>query len=143
MGLNAQETATDTDGWPEVLRAVAEECGVGVALALAGAFGGRELYVPRPENIGEDHPLAIALGLAAARLAAAALGAGSLMIPLGPASTFHRRLAAMRRLRREGKSNGEAARLLGVHRRTVELRHQRDRERGEGEIAGQPRLFED
>jgi hypothetical protein len=72
------------------------------------------------------------------------LGAGKITIPLGPASSFKRRTEAMRRMKREGKPNRQAARALGVHLRTVEIRHQRDRERGL--IAKQdatPDLFDD
>lgn len=112
---------------PEVLARVAEACGVGAALNLAGTFGGRELYVPRPESVDEDHPLAVALGLACARKAAAVLGHGKLLIPLGPASSVHRRTALYRRLRREGRSNSQIAAALGIHVRAVEFRNQRAR----------------
>lgn len=116
--------------WPYVLQQVAEACGAGVALRLAAAYGGRELYVPRPEAIGESHPLALHLGLATARQVAAVLGSNRIIIPLGPLSSFERRKEAMRRMRREGKSNGEAAKVLGITRRAVEMRHQVDRRLG-------------
>lgn len=141
MGLGPAPSWSD---WPDVLQRVAEACGPGVALSLAGTYGGREVYIPNPDTIGENHPLAIALGLASARQAAKALGAGKIIIPMGPASSAKRRAEAIRRMRREGKTNPATARALGVHVRTVEIRHQRDRERGlEARQDGTPDLFED
>lgn len=116
--------------WPYLLQQVAETCGAGVALRLAATYGGRELYVPRPSSIDESHHLALHLGLATARQVADVLGTNRIMIPLGPASTFERRKMLMRKMRIEGKSNGQTAKALGVHRRTVELRHQIDRRLG-------------
>ncbi len=127
MGLNADITAD----WPELLQRVAEACGVGAALSLAGTYGGREIYIPQPDAIDEAHPLALALGLATARTIAGVLSPGKIVIPMGPASSVRRRAAALRRMRREGTTNAEQARRLGIHVRTVEMRHQRDRERGE------------
>lgn len=130
--------------WPELLQRVADACGAGVALSLANAYGGRELYVPQADAIGEDHPLALTLGLAAARAVAEVLSAGKIVIPMGPTSSVRRRAAAMRAMRREGRTNAEQARALGLHVRTVEIRHQRDRERGLAEKkARDPGLFDD
>lgn len=116
--------------WPYVLQQVAEVCGAGVALRLAATYGGRELYVPQPERIDEGHPLALHLGLATARQVAVVLGSNRIIIPLGPVSSVERRKQAMRQMRRDGLSNGQTAKVLGVHRRTVELRHQVDRRLG-------------
>lgn len=123
-------SAPSWSDWPELLRRVAECCGGGTALTLAATYGGREVYIPRPDAIDETHHLALALGLGPARRMADELGGGRIIIPLGPASTIERRKQLMRQMRREGRSNGEVAGLLGVHRRTVELRHQTDRRLG-------------
>ena len=117
-------------GWPDLLQRVAEDCGAGAALTLAASYGGRELYVPRPEAIDETHHMALHLGLATARRIAMVLGSNRIIIPLGPASTVERRKMLMRKLLMEGKSNGQVAKALGVHRRTVELRRQVDRRLG-------------
>ena len=101
-----------------------------MALRLAATYGGRELYVPRPEAIDEGHPLALHLGLATARQVATVLGSNRIIIPLGPLSSVERRKQAMRQMRIEGKSNGQVAKVLGIHRRTVELRAQVDRRLG-------------
>lgn len=124
-------TAADTSAdWPELLQRVADACGGGVALSLAAAYGGREIYIPQADGIDEAHPLALTLGLAAARTVADILSPGKIVIPMGPTSSVRRRKAAMRAMRREGRTNAEAARALGIHIRTVEIRHQRDRELG-------------
>ena len=115
------------DPLPDVLARIADACGLPAAMALAASFGGRELYIPRPEAIGEQHPMALALGLATARRTAEILGHNKLIIPLGPAASFARRKMALRRLKAEGKSNSDTARILGIHVRTVEKRNQVDR----------------
>lgn len=136
--------AIDTSMWPEVLQHAAEACGTGPALQLAAAYGGREIYVPRPEGIDEGHHLALTLGLATARSLAAALGAGRLIVPMGPTSTTAKRREAMRRMRREGVPIRRQAEVLGLHQRTVEIRHQRDREAGQADDPnGQTDLFKD
>jgi hypothetical protein len=108
-------------GLTGVLATVAEACGQGAALALASAFGGRELYVPAADSIGEDHPLARALGLASARRCADALSPpGRRLIPMGPTSTPRRRREAILRMKAEPKSHSFIAQALGIHLRTVE-----------------------
>lgn len=116
--------------WPELLQRVAECCGAGVALRLARTYGGREIYIPTPESIDEGHHLAVSLGLASARQIADTLSAGKITIPMGPTATRERRAEAIRRMRLEGRSNPQIARALGIHLRTVELRHQVDRNLG-------------
>jgi len=132
VGVSADQAEPVWADWPELLQRVAEARGAGVALRLAASYGGRELYVPRPEAIDELHPLALALGLAAARHVADVLGHGKIMVPLGPASSIARRKDLIRELLAKGKSNAQVAEALGIHRRTVELRRQRDREAGIG-----------
>lgn len=122
--------ADNLSDWPELLQRVADACGTGVALSLASAYGGTEIYIPQADSIDEAHPLALTLGLAAARTVAAILSHGKIVIPMGPTSSVRRRRAAMRAMRREGRTNAETARALGIHVRTVEIRHQRDRELG-------------
>ncbi|PZO04003.1 MAG: hypothetical protein DCF29_10985 [Alphaproteobacteria bacterium] len=116
--------------WPELLQQVAECCGAGVALRLARTYGGREIYIPTAQSIDEGHHLAISLGLASARQLADALRVGKLIVPMGPTSSPKRRAAAIRRMKSEGATNAAIAKTLGIHLRTVEVRHQRDRERG-------------
>lgn len=120
-------TAPIWTDWPEILQRVAEVCGAGTALRLAQHYGGREVYIPRPASIDERHHLALSLGLATARQVAEALSEGKIIIPMGPTSSPARRAQAMRRMKREGVPNQRAAKALGVHVRTIYLRHQKDR----------------
>lgn len=102
-----------------VLADIEEACGSAAALQMAAAFGGREIYIPRPEAIGESHPIAQAVGLACGRKIAAHLAHGVVLIPLGPHSSLGRRRDSYRRLRLEGRSLAFIARALGVHIRTI------------------------
>jgi ActR/RegA family two-component response regulator len=115
----------DLDPLPLVLAQVADACGRPAALSLAASFGGRELYIPKPEAIDEQHPIALALGLATARKAV--LGHNKLIIPMGPVSSVARTRRAYHRLKREGKTNSDIARALGIHIRAIERRNQRAR----------------
>jgi len=132
----------DLSEWPDVLRRVAEACGLAAALTLARSHGGRELYVPLPEGIDEGHPLAQTLGLATARKAASVLSHGKLIIPMGPFTSQARRKVALRKMKAEGRTIREQAAALGLHQRTVERHHQNDREAGTAAPGPQPSLFD-
>ncbi|MFC5372873.1 hypothetical protein ACFPIF_09935 [Brevundimonas faecalis] len=116
--------------WPDVLQQVAEACGAGAALRLAASYGGRELYLPRPETITEGHHLAVQLGLATARRIAETLREGKIVIPMGPTNSAARRAELMRRMKRERATIAQTAKAVGLHERSVYRRHQRDRDAG-------------
>lgn len=63
-----------------VLDDVAEVIGIDAATALARRFGGQRIYVPR--DMGEHHPIAVAVGLDAARLLAEFYQTTELFIPI-------------------------------------------------------------
>ena len=125
--------------WPELLAHVADELGEGVALSLAQSFGGRELYLPRPETIDASHPIAVALGLGPARQLSELLRAGKIIVPLGPVNQMQRRAVMIRRLRTEGLTQARVAQRLGVHVETVRYRERRDRREASGR---EPDLFD-
>ncbi len=54
------------DGLPLLLQEIAEVAGLPAALALAEARGGNRVYLPRPEQLDEDHWLVKAVGREAA-----------------------------------------------------------------------------
>jgi DNA-binding transcriptional regulator LsrR (DeoR family) len=82
------------------------------ARALAQAFGGRRLYVPRQP--GAHHPITVAVGQQAAeRLAAAFHGVG-IDVPVMPATRTE-----IRRLDAEGLTRADIARKLGITERWV------------------------
>jgi hypothetical protein len=119
----------DFSPWP-VLQRIAEAVGSAATLTLAARYGGRMLYIPQAESIGESHILALELGLATARRLAREVGHGHIMIPLGPTSSVERRKLLIRQMGGEGMTNSQVAAALGIHRRTVELRRQTDRRAG-------------
>lgn len=88
---------------PEVLRRIAEDCGLSTALAFAREFGGAEIYIPA--TVPDDHKLAKALGLKAARRVAEILGQGKIIVPLGPASDGRKRRAEIARMIDNGMSD--------------------------------------
>lgn len=97
---------------PGVLAEIAAACGRKVALRLALTLGGENLYVPRPENLGPDHALVAAVGLAAARDIAAKLTGCSIYVPRA-------RRALVGYLTDTGRSTREIADRLGISRSAV------------------------
>lgn len=63
------------------LNEIVEACGHQAAIAITRAFGGRQLSVPSPDRMLEDHPIALTIGLTAARKLANAKGGERLEIP--------------------------------------------------------------
>ncbi|HEX7128301.1 MAG TPA: helix-turn-helix domain-containing protein [Thermodesulfobacteriota bacterium] len=86
--------------------------GPAAAAALAAAFGGQRLYIPKAPR--RDHPLVRALGLEAARQLAAQYGGTTLEVP-------HPRGSAdqIRALAREGLTRAAIARRVGCSVRHV------------------------
>lgn len=74
-------------------------------VALAEAFGGTRLYVP--QTIGEDHEIAQAIGLDAARRLSRRHSPSWIRVPLA-------REARARHYRAQGLSNAAIARRLGI-----------------------------
>lgn len=105
------------DELPGVLREIAEATSVAVALKVAHAFGGTEIYIPA--KAGPKTPLVKAIGMADATEIIERFGYGELLIPLGPTSDFSRKRRAIIALLDEGRSAPEIARRLKCHRRTV------------------------
>ncbi len=63
------------------LNEIVEACGHQAAIAITRAFGGRQLSVPNPDRMTEEHPIALTIGLTAARKLAKAKGGERLEIP--------------------------------------------------------------
>jgi hypothetical protein len=96
--------------------------GLRAALAVAEAKGGREAHFPF--RAPDDHWLTQAVGRAAADIICAHFrstqrGGVRLLVPLGPHNFYARARRHAARLSREGASAAEAARLAGLHTRTV------------------------
>lgn len=63
------------------LNEIVEVCGHQAAITLTRSFGGRQLSVPNPDRLTEQHPIALSIGLTAARKLAKAKGGERLEIP--------------------------------------------------------------
>ncbi len=63
------------------LNEIVEACGHQAAIAITRSFGGRQLSVPNLDRMAEDHPIALTIGLTAARKLAKAKGGERLEIP--------------------------------------------------------------
>lgn len=125
---------------PAVLAEIAEVAGLEAALALAGARGGTEIYVP--PSVDADHWLVETAGAeAAAAICRHFAGNGHgcrLEIPLGPKGAAARLRRQVDRMIAEGKSEREIALATGYSGRGVRMRKARQRDERD---SGQGSLF--
>jgi hypothetical protein len=106
-----------------VLADIAEVAGNGAALSIAAEKGGGEAYIPLPENLKIDHWLVKLVGLDKAKKIAKRIGGGAMEIPMGPFAGNRAKVwRAIRIALKNGKSTRQAAKMAGVHVRTV-FRH--------------------
>ena len=105
MGRPPSEEAEE-----QLLDTLRRLCGDAVANRFHDAFAGLEIYVPG--NVRIDHPIALAIGLDAARKLSAECGDCRYAVP----SNRTRRVAL---LVAEGRNNPEIARELGLTVRGV------------------------
>lgn len=101
-------------GLPGILSEIAAVTSIEVALKVACAFGGIELYIRRKP--GDDHPLALAVGLEVATIIGGHFGGGARKIP---SAKPYRRWREVHRLRDEGKSVAEIAAAVDLGKRYV------------------------
>lgn len=102
---------------PGVLALIAEEIGEDVAIRLADARGGRELYIPRIAKAGSE--LVRIMGLENAAKVIALLGHGTVLIPCGNIGGAAGRRARIIKLWQSGLSQAQIAATIDVHVRTV------------------------
>jgi hypothetical protein len=107
------------DDLPESLRDVVELIGLAATLNLVEHFGGLiALYVPR--DIEPEHPIAVAIGITAARKLAAHYGTDSLRnIPRCVAGLRRIRDAQIHARREAGESPARLALAFGITERQV------------------------
>ena len=67
---------------PPVARVLRRLCGVQGLCALVQRWRGQSLYVPTPDRLRPDHPIAQAVGMEAARRLSAECGGNRLTVPL-------------------------------------------------------------
>ena len=89
------------------------------AKRLTQARGGNRVYFPRPKTLTDGHWLVVAVGTEAAQLLCEHLQGSTVDIPMGRLSiqAYAREIAE--RALADGKTGSEAARLSGLHTRTI------------------------
>lgn len=117
---------------PDLLREVKDGWGLDTALEFAEVFGGKVIYVP--QQAAPDHPVAKAMGCDfLAWLIDRRRGGVPLVVPLGPQSSYRKRIQLIRRLLQEGQPINEIVRLTRCHERTV--RRHKEALKGEGVLS--------
>ena len=113
---------------PDLLRRLAERFGLAIALRFAADFGGRLLYLPK--KAASDHHIAVAVGLPVLEWLIGEFRPGEkVLVPLGPHSSYSRRIAEIRRLLQAGESAATIVQIVQCHGRTVRRHRKTLRER--------------
>lgn len=92
---------------PGILAEIADLTGRNVALELALTFGGRILYIPKPDHLKPGHVLVDAIGIRAAALIAGQFAGNQFDVPKA-------RKALVRHLAEAGDDNPVIAHRLGL-----------------------------
>lgn len=127
------------DYLPPATRELAELIGLPALLALAEWRGGVQVYIPMPENLDLDHPLAQCIGLFAARKLASHYGGAALEVPKCAAHARQVLHHEIRQRRARGETETQVALATGVTGRWVRVLCKRGREKEEDR---QPDLFD-
>ena len=101
------------------LNEIVEACGHQAAIAITRAFGGRQLSVPNPDRMTEDHPIALTIGLTAARKLAKSKGGERLEIPSEINAVLELRNDAVCRAFDKGDSIRSISFEVGISRKWV------------------------
>lgn len=68
---------------PALINEVREVCGLGPALMFAHDFGGTDIWVPKPENLTDDHELVQSMGKVPAQKFCELYAGEYVTVPLG------------------------------------------------------------
>lgn len=94
---------------PAIITEIADAAGADAAWALVSQHGGTKVYIP--QQVRQDHWLALLVGLDAARKICARMGGADIMLPH---ATRHRGRVALVEALRGGASLNDAARASGM-----------------------------
>jgi hypothetical protein len=125
---------------PLILAEIEEVAGRTAALQLVRARGGERVMIPKVAR--EDHWLANAVGIEAARAIVQRLGGETITLPADPTRGLKGAQRAAAEAVARGLSSNEAARVSGLTRRAIEKRRQRLRQAdalGQGDLWQDPR----
>jgi hypothetical protein len=105
---------------PESLRLLAGSLPIDSAIVLIEQFGGTTLYVPTPESVHENHPLALKIGYSQAKQLAQLCAKEHLLIP--NCAKLQRKMQARIALimRSRGETRSAIARELRITERTAQ-----------------------
>ena len=118
---------------PSLLRELAENFGLGVALQFANDFGGREITVPT--RLNDNHPIAQSVGRPVLRWLMRNRHPGEKFdVPIGPASSYRKLVTMTRKMVEEKAGTTDIVRRVGVTTRTIRRHRAAVRDR-------QPDLF--
>ena len=126
--------APDLSWLPKFTRQIARVAGLDAALALAAAHGGTRIYIPR--NLPADHWLITLVGQDAAQRMAREFGGEGYNMDHHPTHGIKGMRRAAERALDEQLSANEAARISGLHVRSIYARKAKRR------ADAQPGLFD-
>ena len=121
---------TDRYDLPPVARVLRRLCGVQGLCALVQRWRGQSLYVPTPDRLRPDHPIAQAVGMEAARRLSAECGGNRLTVPLCIGALRAERDREIWRRYMDGVPTSRLARDYGMTWRSIQKVTHRVRMRG-------------
>jgi Mor family transcriptional regulator len=119
-----------------VVRELVKAVGLGSAIQIVRAWGGREVYVP--EKVDHGHPLALTLGLEPARKLVEAFGSQRLNLPAERNALIDLRNAAILERIQAGQSRRAVALEFCISRQMINYVVSRAVEREGAKFAGIP-----
>lgn len=105
---------------PESLSMVVKAIGFSATLSLVHFYAGTRIYVPRQDNLGDEHPLVNLLGRPLAEKLANAIGGEYLEVPMARAFREEERKKIIIERMVAGESRARIAQSLGVSVRWVQ-----------------------
>lgn len=104
---------------PPILTDLAEQLGYFIAQRLVEHYGGTRVYIPHPERLPPDHPVAVRIGHPIALRLARVYGGRALQVPLAVHELRTARNRSILDCKKSGQSLAEIARRHRVTERTV------------------------
>lgn len=105
---------------PDSMTPVVDAIGVSAALSLIHVYAGTRLYVPRADNLGDEHPICRLLGRPLSVRLCHAVGGDYISVPVGRAILKAERDRQIVERAERGESQAEIARAYGVTERWVQ-----------------------
>lgn len=104
---------------PESMDVVVDAIGISATLSLVHVYAGTRIYLPKPGNLDEQHPIASLLGLELTRRLCTAVGGDQVVIPVCHKMLAERRADEILRRWEDGESVPELATTYALSERAV------------------------